>query len=156
MRSLLIFLIVVICWACNDPSQGATSPETRVGLALLADQPIDVREKYFRLSKQIADLFVEAAAKGTDAEAMALIEEFLSDNDLALEALYIQFEGWQKHTSDEEFVSFITRLNEQAYARRIRSLSPRFRDRIKYDPTYLAQYEQLMGYLTIYRGPIMD
>ncbi|MEO0470014.1 MAG: hypothetical protein AAF206_10375 [Bacteroidota bacterium] len=156
MRSLFIALMVCSLWACNDPSKGATSPETRVGLALLADQPIDVREKYFRLSKQIADLLEEAAGKGNDAAAMALIEEFLSDNDLALEALYIQFEGWQKHTSDEELVAFITRLNEQPYTRRIRNLGPRFRARVRYDPNYEAQMDRLLGYMTIYRGPIMD
>lgn len=149
MRVFIFLSLVMLMWACSDPQSGSLSPDVRSELDRLADARIDYREKYFDLSERIVQIMNEVASIENDAQAIAKLREYLSDNEGALQRLESQFDGWQKHEDDETVVAFITKYNEQASARRIRMLAPRLHRRFAYDQSYVADLERLVHLISI-------
>lgn len=149
-----VAIIIGICFSilsCADPQSGSLSPDVRTELDRLADSSMDYREKYFDLSSRIVQIMEEVAAIENDAQSIAKLREYMSDNDVALKRLKSQFDGWQKHEDDETVVGFITQYNEQSSARRIRVLAPRLHARFAYDKTYVADLETLVHLISIRR-----
>ncbi|MEL6589102.1 MAG: hypothetical protein AAFQ68_03440 [Bacteroidota bacterium] len=149
MRILIIFSLAILMWSCAGPQSGSLSPDVRSELDKLADARTDYREKYFDLSERIVQIMNEVASVENDAQAIAKLREYLSDNEGALQRLESQFDGWQKHEDDETVVAFITKYNEQASARRIRVLAPRLHSRFAYDESYVADLERLVHLISI-------
>lgn len=151
MRIILLITICLSVWSCAGPQSGSLSPDVRTELDKLADSSKDYREKYFDLSARLIQIMEEVAAIENDAQAIAKLREYMSDNDVALARLKSQFDGWQKHEDDETVVAFITKYNEQASARRIRVLAPRLHARFAYDDSYVADLEKLIHLISVRR-----
>lgn len=151
MRIAIIIGICLSVWSCGVPQSGSLSPDVRTELDKLGDSSMDYREKYFNLSTKVVQVLDEVAAIENDAQAIAKLREYMSDNDVALKRLKSQFNGWQKHEDDETVVAFITKYNEQASARQIRVLAPRLHSRFAYDKSYVADIETLIHLISVRR-----
>ncbi len=148
---ILLFWVTILVWGCAGPQSGSLSPDTRTEMDKLADQNIDMREKYYQLSIQLAQIMEETAAIENDAAAIEKLREFLSDNDVALARLSSQFDNWQKHESDENVITFITQYNEQPSARKMRQLAPRLHQRFAYEKGYVRDLEKLVDFISVRR-----
>ncbi|MFK7925533.1 MAG: hypothetical protein AB8H47_26510 [Bacteroidia bacterium] len=149
MRIAIIIGICLSFISCGGPQSGSLSPDVRTELDKLADSSMDYREKYFNLSSRIVQILDEMAAIENDAQSIAKLREYMSDNDVALKRLKNQFDGWQKHEDHETVVTFITKYNEQSSARQIRVLAPRLHSRFAYDKSYVADIETLVHLISV-------
>ncbi|GAB4425750.1 MAG: hypothetical protein OHK0039_43520 [Bacteroidia bacterium] len=130
---------------CYNPDKGALSPDSRTELDLYAERFIDVEKKYLKVIEKLAQITEEAAAITQDQLAMEHIRKFASDNQRALDRIGTEFDGWQRYTDERSLILFIQLLNDQPSARKLRVLAPQFRERIRYNAAYLAEYDALLG-----------
>ena len=139
--------VVSMTSGCKNPKSGALSPEVRTELDSLAEANISAHDKYFKLAERIADLLNEAAGSPTEEAAMAKIQEFTTENSLALSRLGSEMDVWQKHLNSEDRMAMVMQMQAQDFTSRLNRISPSFRKRISYNDQWLRQYDKLMSYL---------
>ena len=146
-----IIFAFIFTWAlssgCKNPKTGALSPEVRSELDSLAEASISAHDKYFKLADRIAELLDEAAASQTEEAAMAKIQEFSTENSLALTRLGNELDVWQKYLNNEDRMFIVMQLQAQDFTTRLNRLGPSFRKRISYNNQWVRQYDKLMSYL---------
>lgn len=147
---ILIWVLLGVLLACNNPRRGALSPQSRTALENYAARSTEIQKKYYFMVEKVAQLLSEAAAQD-DRTAMAMIDKFVSDNQAALDQIAADFDGWQQYADHDEVVAFAVTLNKQSYTKRLRRLVPAFRKRISYNDAYLRRFESLMWHFDIRR-----
>jgi predicted small lipoprotein YifL len=148
-----LLCLLLTLFACGNPRKGALSPESRTELDQFAEANISIEKKYLKLANKIVDLLDEAAALPDEAAAMELIRKFASDNDMAIQRIAAEFEGWQKHVNHDDQMDFVALLVQQPYGKKLKVLVPAFRNRLKArdNPGWLAEYDAFVGTLAIHR-----
>lgn len=136
---------------CYNPTTGATSEASRTELDGYADRFIDVEKKYLKAAELLALLLEEAAAMEYNETAKAHIRKFASDNELALNRIGREFDGWQKHVNHDDLMAFEAVLLSQPYAKKLDQLVPAFKRRFGDDPQFLAEFDELMDHLRMHR-----
>ena len=151
MRITVLFLgLCLLLLACGNPRKGALSPDARSALDKLADQNLEPKKKYLILARRYVQLLDETAAFSTNAQALAHLEKFNSDNQNALSRLYGQFDGWQRNTNEQDLMLFLMELNEEDFAPKLRRLERDLRARLN-GPAERQVFDQTMGYLKMWR-----
>ncbi|MEL6671662.1 MAG: hypothetical protein AAFR61_05700 [Bacteroidota bacterium] len=151
-RSFFAFGIGVISYlalstGCYGPRSGALSFEVRTALDSLAFSQAPVEVKYFGMVDQIYGLVNEAASFTTEEEAIAHIQAFLTNNDIALSTIYNEYDLWQKHLSDDDRMEFVMILLSREKAAKLGALAPRFRRRIDFNQDWAAVFDGLIAYV---------
>ena len=147
----MCFLLSLLLFACGSPRSGALSPESRSELEKFADDFIDIEKKYLKLADMFADLLEEAAATSSDEAAMTLVQKFASDNDLAIDQIAREFDGWQKHVNQDDLMQFVGVLINQPSGQKLRRLVPAFRNRISYNQQWTREFDRLAQKLYVHR-----
>lgn len=148
---LIGILLLCLLMSCGSPRKGALSPESRTELDNFAEGFIDIEKKYLKLAEMMAALLEEAAATPNDEAAMGLVQKFASDNDLAIETIAIEFDGWQKHVNQDDLMQFVGLLINQPSGKKLRRLVPAFRNRISYNDRWVREYDQLIRQMYFHR-----
>ncbi len=151
MKRLPFLLFLFSLMACNLPKIGSMSPEVRTELDDLADQPIDMDEKYLGLARIVTGLLDEAAAMPQNAAAGAHLAEFFADNEGALQRLTIQLDNWEKNMTPEERMFFLMKLQAQPYTPRLNTLHNGMKNRLADQPEAANQLELIMRPLQFHR-----
>ncbi|MEM7373253.1 MAG: hypothetical protein AAF587_31805 [Bacteroidota bacterium] len=144
-------IVLSLLLSCGSPRTGALSPEARSELDNFAEGYIDIEKKYLKLAEMMASLLEEAAATPSDEAAMGLVQKFASDNDLAIETISIEFDGWQKHVNQDDLMQFVGLLINQPAGKKLRRLIPAFRNRIKYNERWLREYDAMIQKMYFHR-----
>jgi len=137
--------------ACGGPRGGALSPETRTELDLFSSRDVEIQKKYLFMAEVTAQLLSEAAAQGSDSVAHDMIVKFKEDNRTALHQIAQEFDGWYRYVHHADLMLFLRLLNQQPYAKTLRDIAPAFRRRFSNNRAYLADLEELLGYLEMKR-----
>ena len=138
--------VLLLVLSCDPPQRNSLSPETRTELDLLAeDNYRETEEKFFIVAEKLAIVLKEAMNKGNANASMEHLRKFASDNQLALDLLKEEIDEWQKIIPEEDRQDFMMRMVTREYIFELQRLDKQFRQRVGNNPTYLTEFEQLMG-----------
>lgn len=151
MIRLVSSVMLLSLTQCYNPTSGATSADARTALDGYADRFIDIEKKYLKAAELLGLLLEEAAAMENDQLAKEHIRKFASDNELALNRIGKEFDGWQKHVNHEDLMAFEATLLSQPYARKLDQLVPAFKRRFGNDKQFLLEFDELFDHLRMHR-----
>lgn len=149
----LLFLILAGESGCKkklpSKSLNAKTISKLAELAQSTDAPTE--DKYFFVVENYAQVIQEALSRPTDAEMLQHLQTYRSQNEEALVLLESQFDDWQKNMTDDERMYFVINLTGKNGTKRLSSLIPQIRYRLKPYSEDAKLFERMMMRLDLRR-----